>query len=190
MSKLFQLNIASILPVFDGLATLQQGKDIYGFMVRSEFESDTSVVNAFLDLYMKLGSVEDARQVFDNITRRNVSWNLMITGYSRNGQCVQALEFFKQMQLAGVKPSVMTWNFIITGYSQNGHCEEAFKSFSEMQLAGIKPISIILTSLLLACTNNIALQEGKHIQIYIIKSGYESDEFVVSALLYMYTETK
>jgi pentatricopeptide repeat protein len=63
------------------LATFHQDKEVHNYIKRNGFESDVSVVDALIDMYAKCGSLENARQLFDRMLRRDlVSWTVMILG--------------------------------------------------------------------------------------------------------------
>jgi pentatricopeptide repeat protein len=49
---------------------------------------------------------------------------------------------------------------MIAGFAQNGHSEEALKFFKQMQAAGVKPDSKTFPSILPACANLAALEQG------------------------------
>ncbi|XP_057864660.2 pentatricopeptide repeat-containing protein At1g08070, chloroplastic-like [Cryptomeria japonica] len=62
------------------------------------------------DMYAKCGDIDKARELFDRMPQRDiVSWNSLISGYAQNGFVENALEIFKQMQLAAVKPDSTTF---------------------------------------------------------------------------------
>eukprot|EP00249_Psilotum_nudum_P015985 c25607_g15_i1 orf=2-343(+) len=58
-----------------------------------------------------------------------------------------------------------------------------------MQQEGVKPNEATFVSVLKACAHLAALEQGKQIHCYIIKSGFESDIFVGSALIDMYMKS-
>eukprot|EP01018_Ginkgo_biloba_P037415 Gb_09416 [translate_table: standard] len=91
------------------LAALQDGKEIHHQIVRAGFESDVFVGTALIDMYIKCWSVEDARRVFDKMSRRDVvTWTAMISGYAQNGHAHEALTLFNQMLLEEVTPDSFT----------------------------------------------------------------------------------
>eukprot|EP01018_Ginkgo_biloba_P033238 Gb_27958 [translate_table: standard] len=146
--------------------------------------------NAMIAGYAQNGQGDDALTLFrqmqlEDIKPNVVSWTGMIAGFAQNGQGDKALKLFHQMQLAGVKPNVISWTAMIAGYAQNGNGEEALKLFQQMQLAGVKPNSVTIASVLPACAHLAALQQGKGIHGYIVRSGFESDIAVGSALVAM-----
>ncbi|ERN18509.1 pentatricopeptide repeat-containing protein At2g33680 [Amborella trichopoda] len=59
--------------------------------------------NTLLNTYTKLGDLESARQVFDEMTdRASLSWGIMMGAYLRNGEADVALELFKEMHREGI----------------------------------------------------------------------------------------
>eukprot|EP01018_Ginkgo_biloba_P014272 Gb_03213 [translate_table: standard] len=180
-----QFTFASILAACASLAALEQGKEIHEVIIRSSFYPDIILWNALVDMYAKCGSIEDARDVFDQMPQRNVvSWNAMVAGYAQNGLVEEALELFLKMS----ERNVVSWTAMISGYAQNGHGKEALKLFQEMQLAGVKANMKTFTSVIPACTNLTALEQGMEIHENLIRSGFQHDVFVESALVDMYAK--
>eukprot|EP01018_Ginkgo_biloba_P006709 Gb_15874 [translate_table: standard] len=249
------VTIVSVLPACAHLGSLQQGKWIHDFIIRSGLESSVVIGNSLVAMYAKCSSIEIARQVFDKMSIRNaVSWNAMISGYEHNGYANEALKLFNQMQMANVKPNlvtmvsvlsacthlgalqqgklihgvtirngyeldvfvgsalidmyakcgsieiaclvfdnmskrnVVTWSSMIAGYTQNGHANKALMLFNQMHLADVKPNSITMVSVLSACAHLGALLQGEWIHDYIIRSGFEFDVSVGTALIDMYAK--
>ena len=166
-------------------------KDIHGYILRMGFDLQAFLGNALTDIYAKCGILEYACKVFDRMSERDVvSWNVMITGYSHSGKCDEALNLFHQMQVEGVQPNLITWNAMILGYAQDGIADEALNFFLEMQLAGTKPDSAAIVSVLQSCSCVEAAKLGKQIHNYVIKNGFESDAFVISSLIDMYSKSQ
>eukprot|EP01018_Ginkgo_biloba_P036667 Gb_31697 [translate_table: standard] len=127
------------------------------------------------------------RMQLSGIKPNVVTWNAMITGYAQSGHCDEALKLFQQMQQdAETQPNVISWTAMIAGYSQNGHDDEALNLFHQMQQAGIKPDSVAISCVLSACAHLAALKQGKEIHGYIIRSRFELQCAVGSALVAMY----
>eukprot|EP01018_Ginkgo_biloba_P030286 Gb_21437 [translate_table: standard] len=244
-----------VLKACAGLSALQEGKEIHYHIIRTGFESDVFVATALIDMYAKCGNIEDARQVFGKMSKRDVvSWSAMISGHAQNGYADDALALFHQMQQADIAPNsitmvsvlsacaqltalqqgkwihdymirsgfvldvsvrtalidmyakcgsiefahqlfdkmykrdVISWNAMIAGYAQNGHANDALTLFHEMQLANLKPNLVTMLSVLPACAHLAALQQGKRIHDYIIRSGFEADASVGNCLLDMYAK--
>lgn len=55
--------------------------------------------------YVRLGDIDNARVLFDDMPQRNViSWTTMVSGCAQSGKCRQALSYFRQMLRDLVEP--------------------------------------------------------------------------------------
>ncbi|XAR59215.1 hypothetical protein NMG60_11014924 [Bertholletia excelsa] len=90
---------ASIIGACSVLSAFEIGQQIHAQLMKTQFFSDIKIGSALLDMYSKCGRIEDARNVFDRMTERNVySWTSMIDGYGKNGNPEEALDLFDRMQ--------------------------------------------------------------------------------------------
>ncbi|XP_057870765.2 pentatricopeptide repeat-containing protein At4g02750 isoform X2 [Cryptomeria japonica] len=211
-----QFTFASVLAACADLEDLKKGMRIHDEIVRLGFQSDTFVASALLDMYSKCGSIEKARKLFDNMNQRDVvSWTAMIAGYAHNGFLDEALALFKKMpehnvvswnaMIAGYaqngyveealilfqkmpQRNVVSWTAMIAGFVQSGNSMEALEFFKQMQQVGIKPDSKTFSTVLPACANLAALEQGMEIHEEIIRIGYQSDVFLENALVDMYAK--
>ncbi|XP_011622711.1 pentatricopeptide repeat-containing protein At1g18485 [Amborella trichopoda] len=97
-------SIGSILLASAHLASLRNGKEIHGCLLRRGLENDSFISISLLSLYVKCQEPTAAQLVFDAMGERNlVSWNAMITGYSQNGLPNQAMDAFRKMHEEGIQ---------------------------------------------------------------------------------------
>jgi pentatricopeptide repeat protein len=76
-------NFPCVFKACAALGDLQQGRENHGYVIRSGFEFDVFVGSSLVDMYAKCGNLEDAHQVFDKMSQRDlVSWNVMISIYA------------------------------------------------------------------------------------------------------------
>jgi pentatricopeptide repeat protein len=75
---------------------------------------------------------------------------------------------------------------MIAAYSRHGYDEESLTLFCQMQQTGISPDHFTLATVLSACGSLEALKWGKEIHEAAIRSSFQSDVFVGSALVDMY----
>eukprot|EP01018_Ginkgo_biloba_P019138 Gb_38417 [translate_table: standard] len=123
------VTIVSVLPACARLSALQRGKQIHGFIIRNEFETDI-LGTALVDMYAKCGSIDIARQLFDKMPKRDVvSWNAMIVGYGMHGHGEDALTLFCQMHETGTKPDHTTFIGVLSACSRAGLVEEGRRYF-------------------------------------------------------------
>ncbi|KAK9677459.1 hypothetical protein RND81_11G144300 [Saponaria officinalis] len=70
------------------------------------FDANLFLVNTLINVYCRVGDLACARQVFDEMSERNlVSWACLISGYTQNNMCVEACVGFKDMVCAGFVPN-------------------------------------------------------------------------------------
>ncbi|XP_077236751.1 pentatricopeptide repeat (PPR) superfamily protein [Tasmannia lanceolata] len=95
-----------------------------------------------------------------------------------------AMKYFNFMEF---KDSV-SWNSILTGYSQNGLSEEALKFFGRMRCTHIKIDHYAFSAVLRSCSDLAVLQLGRQVHALVLKLGFESNGFVASSLIFMYSK--
>eukprot|EP01018_Ginkgo_biloba_P008769 Gb_30993 [translate_table: standard] len=180
-----QFTFASVLVACAKLAILENGKKVHGCIIRMGFQSDICVGSALINMYIKCKNTETARKVFDKMPERDVvSWTAMIAGYAQNGDVDEAFKLFHKMP----ERNVVSWNAMIVAFDHNGQFGEALKLFLQMQATNVVPDSDTFATVLAACANLAALDNGKEIHKEIIRSGFQSNVFVGSALVDMYVK--
>jgi pentatricopeptide repeat protein len=123
----------TVLNACASLAALDKGRQVHACIIEAGFERDVFVGNALVDMYSKAGSLEDARQAFDNISLRDVvSWSTMILAYAQHGHGQEALQLFEQMQEEGVKPDLITFMGVLSACSNVGLVDEGQRYFQSM----------------------------------------------------------
>ncbi|XP_073008087.1 pentatricopeptide repeat-containing protein At3g03580-like [Typha latifolia] len=69
-------------------------------------DPDISTVNKLIDCYSRSGDLVSARKMFDEMPRRDVvSWNSIMTAYSREGQYNEVLRMVLEMHSLGLRPN-------------------------------------------------------------------------------------
>lgn len=229
------------------------GLQIHGLMICLGLESDEIAGSSLVDMYFKLGGdIGDAYRVFVGlISRDSVTWNVMISGFSKIGYIREALKLVWEMQAVdGLKPNDFTlssllkccgnvreveqvhgmalkygteidvvvgnaiadsygkcgnirlsrkvfdsmpwkdcflWSSIISGYAKQGNGEESIILYRDMCRQGLHPDQHALSSALKACCKIGDREIGIQAHAHMIKNGYQSDCFVASVLLTIYT---
>uniref|UniRef100_A0A2C9U1V5 Pentacotripeptide-repeat region of PRORP domain-containing protein n=2 Tax=Manihot esculenta TaxID=3983 RepID=A0A2C9U1V5_MANES len=130
-SLLLKSSATSSLLASNPLKSESEAIQIQTHLIKSGLDQFAYVSTALLDLYMKLGCVNHAHNVFDCMPDRDiVSWNALICGYSRNGRALVALELFiemlredfcpRQTTLVGLVPSCGQRELTFQGKSIHG----------------------------------------------------------------------
>lgn len=116
----------SILNACSSAAALDWGKRIHLQVIEAGLATDTHVGNTLVNMYSTCGSVKDARQVFDRMTKRDVvAFNAMIGGYAAHSLGQEALKLFHRMQEEGLKPDKVTYMNLLTACANSGSLEWA-----------------------------------------------------------------
>eukprot|EP01018_Ginkgo_biloba_P013233 Gb_05439 [translate_table: standard] len=148
-------------------------------------EPDTVSWNTMMAGYAQSGNVDEAVKLFRKMPKPNViSWTSVIAGYKQSGRVDEALKLFQQMP----ERDAVSWTAMIAGYVQSGQALEALKLFGQMRLAGVKPDQNTFATVLPACANLVALEQGMEIHEEIVRRGVQSDVYVESALVDMYAK--
>ncbi|XP_068666778.1 pentatricopeptide repeat-containing protein At1g11290, chloroplastic-like [Aristolochia californica] len=122
----------SIIGACSKLASLMQARQLHGVTIQSSFQRELIVQTALVDLYVKCGSLEYARMVFDRMRDRNrISWSTIISGYGMHGRGKEALELFNRMK-ASMKPDHIIFVSVLSACSHAGLIEEGWHCFNSM----------------------------------------------------------
>ncbi|XP_020596127.1 pentatricopeptide repeat-containing protein At5g39350-like [Phalaenopsis equestris] len=111
--------------------------------------------------------------------------NALIDTYAKCGRLDVARRLFDESNL---ERDVICWTAMIGGYVLNGCMVEALSLSHEMQLSDIRPNSMTISSLLTACGNLPSEVYGVCLHGLCIKIGLETDAFVETALIDMYSK--
>ncbi|XP_057854681.1 pentatricopeptide repeat-containing protein DOT4, chloroplastic isoform X2 [Cryptomeria japonica] len=71
---------------------------------------------------------------------------------------------------------------------KNADCEEALELFRKFVLSGVKLDPVMIVCILPACARLGALQQGKQIHEFILRSGFKSDIYVLNAMIDLYAK--
>ena len=174
-----KVTYVSILKACASPLSLKWGREVHVLIRRDGLESDIRVGTALIQMYAKCGSIEEARQAFDNLTNRNViSWIAMGGAYAQSGS------------IGSTKVGdIVTWNVMIGAYAGSGRGVEAYDLYLKMKEEGFQPNAVTYMSLLNDCASTGALEWVKVVHRHILEGGFESDVRVGSALIHMYAKS-
>lgn len=91
------------------LASLEEGQKVHVAILDSNYMGELLIGNALVSMYGKCGNLNAVQSTFSKMPQRDVvTWNAMITAFTQNGHCKEALDFYRAMQLDNVKPDKIT----------------------------------------------------------------------------------
>ncbi|XP_057965800.1 putative pentatricopeptide repeat-containing protein At3g11460, mitochondrial [Malania oleifera] len=102
--------LLGLLSASTNLMAVKQGKAIHCYAVRNGLAyCNIYLINSLIEIYCVCNSMMYARLIFEEVTWKDtVSWNSMISGYSRSGDAFESLRLFCQMVLNGKEPDQVT----------------------------------------------------------------------------------
>lgn len=104
-----EVTLVSLLQTCKKVGESMWSKCIHCMIIRQLLNPNEMVLNSLLDSYAKFELMEVALTLFNGMKRRNlISWSTMIAGYAHIGRPDEAIAFFREMQLAQVKPNIVT----------------------------------------------------------------------------------
>ncbi|KAG6587679.1 Pentatricopeptide repeat-containing protein, partial [Cucurbita argyrosperma subsp. sororia] len=114
------------------IAAFELGKQLHGRLIKAGFQTGYYVGNALLAMYCKCGSIEEALDIFEDITDKDiVSWNTLIVGYARHGFGKEALAVFESMKMT-IKPDEVTLVGVLSACSHTGLVDKGMEYFNSM----------------------------------------------------------
>ncbi|OVA18008.1 Pentatricopeptide repeat [Macleaya cordata] len=166
----------------------QLAKSLVSSIDRRKINLNCFIKTALIDMHAKCGSLETARQIFDEmgVQRNLVSWNAMISAYTKNGDLMSARKIFNEMP----EKNVVSWNSLISGYAQNGQSAMAIELFKEMTTTKaiyLKPDQITMVSVISAYGHLGALELGKWAMDFFTKNQIKLNISVYNSLISMYS---
>ncbi|XP_061354531.1 pentatricopeptide repeat-containing protein At4g08210 [Gastrolobium bilobum] len=181
-----QFLYSAVLKACGLVGDVELGKCIHRHISQAKLEFDTVLMNALMDMYVKCGNLRVAQRVFYEIPRKNsISWNTLIMGHAKQGLMSDALNLFDQMP----ESDLVSWNSIIAGLADNAS-PHALQFVSMMHVKGLELDEFTFPCGLKACGLLGELTMGRQIHCYIVKSGFESSRYCISALIDMYSNCK
>ena len=158
----------------------------------------------------------EARRLFDEMSERDlVSWNIMLDGYAKAGEMLEAFEFFEKMPERNVVSwsimvsgfskagdmemarmlfdkmpvkNLVSWTIIICGYAEKGIAKQAIGLYDDMEKAGLKDEDGSVVSILAACAESGLLGLGEKVHASMEKNRFKCSTLVSNALVDMYAK--
>ncbi|XP_057480662.1 pentatricopeptide repeat-containing protein At1g18485-like [Actinidia eriantha] len=103
------VTFTNVLPACARIGSLRAGKEIHARSIRTGSVFDLFVSNALTDMYAKCQCLNYAQNVFDTYRRDEISYNILIVGYSQTSECLASLTLFSEMGLMGMMRDTVTF---------------------------------------------------------------------------------
>ncbi|PKA45962.1 Pentatricopeptide repeat-containing protein [Apostasia shenzhenica] len=190
-----QITVKSIVAwnsMIGGYALVGDSRSCFELFSRMEDEGirpSSSTISSLLMACSRTSDLWHGKYIHGYIMRNQIEVDIFITTslidlYFKCGN-IRYPEFIFQNT---AKSNVVLWNVMISGYVKTGNLFEALEAFHIMKLYDVRPDAITFTSILSACAQLAALQQGREIHDLIRCSGFESNEVLMCALADLYAK--
>ncbi|RYR05938.1 hypothetical protein Ahy_B06g085760 isoform A [Arachis hypogaea] len=187
---------------------IHQGRQLHlVFLKAGILSSSITVANRLLQLYSRLGSINEARRLFDEMPQTNAfSWSTLMQAYINSGQRDTSLNLFFTMP----HKNHYSWTMLVSTFAKAGDLDVAHSLFSampqrselvwnsmihalllfrDMNLDPLEVVhrdSFVLATVLGACAELVALNCGKQVHARVLVDGVELDKVMCSSLVNFY----
>ncbi|KAL5788545.1 hypothetical protein ACOSP7_005494 [Xanthoceras sorbifolium] len=176
----------SVLSACSVLRSLKRGKEVHAWVLKNGLISNLFINSGIVDVYCKCENMKYAESMhLVSGSGNSFSVTSMIVGYSYQGNMVEARKLFDSL----AEKNTVVWTALFSGYVKAQQCQAVFELLSEFRAKeGIVPDAVMLICVLGACALQAALNPGKEIHAYMLRTGVEMDEKLISTLVDMYSK--
>ncbi|OWM85143.1 pentatricopeptide repeat-containing protein At3g26540 [Punica granatum] len=181
----------AMLVGYTRLLLWEEALDFFSLMRSKTKEIDHVTLGLMANIGAGLSDIELGKQVHGFVYRNGYHSNLFVGNslldmYGKCGDLRTARAWFHQM---GRVRDQVSWNSLLTSYARHRMSEQAMDIFPEMQWE-TTPSKFTFGTLLAACANIFAINNGKQIHGFMLRKGYEMDLVVRGALVDMYSKCR
>ncbi|KAJ4850919.1 hypothetical protein Tsubulata_030326 [Turnera subulata] len=180
------VTMACVLQACGQSSDLHFGMEVHRFAVDEGVPIDVSAGNALIALYAKCGSLDYARELFEEMGEKDeVAYGSLISGYMLHGFVDEGMKLFREMKSRGLS----TWNALLSGLAQNNQHDVVMDLVREMHTSGFRPNTVTLASVLPTLSYFSNLRGGKEVHCYAIKNNFDRNIYVATAIIDTYAKS-
>lgn len=167
----------------------ENGVVLYKKMMENGILPTTPTFSSVMKCCAALEAIWEGKQVHARLIVSGLSSSIVLATalvdlYMKCRELEMGRNVFDKMN----ERNIICWNAIIRGYSQMGYVKEGFALFGMMRKQGIGPDNFTFPALLIATSNTTDIpEEFKGIHAYVVKIGLETDRFIGTSLVAMYS---
>nr|XP_004305340.2 PREDICTED: putative pentatricopeptide repeat-containing protein At5g52630 [Fragaria vesca subsp. vesca] len=160
----------------------------YKRMINDGIGVDKYVVSSALSACSALRDCQFGKCVHSTVVKLGLEvevavGNALVDMYSKSGDMESASNVFR---IDPERRNIVSYSSLINGYVEMDEIEKAFSVFVDLQREGVEPNQFTFSSLVKACANQAALEQGIQLHAQVVKFKFDRDDFVVSVLVDMY----
>lgn len=158
-------------------------------MVQDSVKPDKRTFVSMLNACADARNVDKGRELYNLILKAGWDTDLfvgtaLINMHIKCGDIGDATKVFDNLPTR----DLVTWTSMITGLARHGRFKQACNLFQRMEEEGVQPDKVAFVSLLRACNHPEALEQGKKVHARMKEVGWDTEIYVGTAILSMYTK--
>jgi pentatricopeptide repeat protein len=143
------MTMTSLLSACELLGDDKLGREIHGYVMKTELVDDVSVCSSLIQMYSIVGHLEEAEKVFSRMEDKDVvSWTSMISGYGNKALPEKAVETYKVMEQEGIMPDEITLASVISACACLGNLDMGIKLHELADRTGLISYVIVANTLI------------------------------------------
>nr|AYM00789.1 pentatricopeptide repeat protein [Salvia miltiorrhiza] len=118
------ITLTNVLPACGRVGSLRHGRELHARCVRFGQVFELFVSNALTDMYAKCGRLDLAQAMFSSSPRDEVSYNILIAGYSQTSQSSRSISLFREMDMLGMDHDTVSYTGVLSACANMSALEE------------------------------------------------------------------
>lgn len=134
-SKPNQYTFGSVLSAIGAVEdiSLKHGQRCHSHIIKVGLNTDPVVSGALLDMYAKRGSIYESQRVFSETPQKShFAWTAIISAYARHGDYDSVMDWYKKMEIEGIRPDSITFLSVLTASGRKGMVDIGLQLFDSM----------------------------------------------------------
>ncbi|XP_010257871.2 PREDICTED: pentatricopeptide repeat-containing protein At3g02330 [Nelumbo nucifera] len=162
---------------------------LFSRMLHSGMEPDEFTYGSVLKACASLEALNYGLEIHNRIIKSGLGVDLFVGSalvdmYCKCGMMEEAGKLHDRID----NQKIVSWNAIISGFSLQKQSEEAQKFFCQMLDTGLRPDNFTYATVLDTCANLATIGLGRQVHAQVIKQEMQSDVFISSTLVDMYSK--
>ncbi|XP_049359483.1 pentatricopeptide repeat-containing protein At4g21065-like [Solanum verrucosum] len=145
----------------------------------------------YISQLIKCKNLYQVKQVHAQITTNGFLENQIVANKLLYIYCMhKSLDDSYALFCGFSEKNAVSWSVMVGGYAKAGDFMNCFRTFKEYLRSGVRPDTYTLPFVIRVCRDTMDLQMGRLIHSVVYKCGLLLDDFVVAALVDMYSKCK
>ncbi|XP_068642030.1 pentatricopeptide repeat-containing protein At3g02330, mitochondrial [Aristolochia californica] len=183
------VSLNAIITAYEQNRQSEETLSHYDQMLSWGMQPDVFTYGSILKACASLQDLKRGKEIHNRIIKSGFSLDsfvgsTLVDMYCKSGNVEEAEKIHNRIGMQ----TIVSWNAIISGFVTQKRSEEAQDIFSKMLVKGLKPDNFTYATILDTCANLATVGLGKQIHSQILKHQLQTDVYISSTLVDMYSK--